>query len=605
MTPRGSPVRAARYIVVTGGVISGLGKGVLTASLGALFVSQYRVVCIKCDGYLNADPGTMNPIEHGEVYVLDDGAEVDMDFGHYERIIGVRAKRDWNITMGKVYQQLLENERRGRYLGKTVQLIPHATNEIKERIYTIARKEAADIVFIEIGGTIGDLENELFIEAIRQIRSEVPADNILFAHLTYVPIVEGSRELKSKPTQTSVKILNRSGIYPDIIFCRSDRAITQEIRDKISLYCNVKTEAVISNINMADINLLPEHFQAQGVTKLIEDKFKLSVPGISADRQKRLQTLKKLLALKHRTATATAAAGVMVRLAICGKYTRLEDSYASVREAILHAAVHVTEKLGIVVCPQVVFCDVAKLAAVQTASVGNELQVDEAMMAPFAGLIIPGGFGVRGLEEKITIIRYAREHNLPFMGICLGMQLAVIEYARHVCQLAGAGTEEVQREQLKNSVQAQQQAAAAAAAAFIPVIHLLDEQKYIQLVGGTMRLGARPVHLRPGTQMYDLYGQQAIIHERFRHRYEVNAAYVESLEAAGLVFSGTAPPEDGIMQVLELPQHPCFIGGQFHPELSSTLDVPAPFFVHFLTAAVRVAQQRQQAAADAKLSSVK
>ncbi|BBM89396.1 CTP synthase [Spirochaetota bacterium] len=637
-----SPLQNPCYIVVTGGVISGLGKGVLTASLAALFKEDYKVICIKCDGYLNADPGTINPTEHGEVYVLDDGGEVDMDFGHYERLIGIRARREFNITMGKVYKQLLENERRGTYLGKTVQLIPHATNEIKERIYKLTTLEQADIVFIEIGGTVGDMENELFIETIRQIRSEVNRQRMLFVHLTHIPIVEGSRELKSKPTQTSVKTLNRSGIYPDLIFCRTDREITDEIRNKISLYCNVAKEAVISDPNVKDINLLAQYFEAQNVHTLLEKYLKLTIPGLSPYKKQLLQTLASILNSKPVPPTANSispssnnviqpvantskehtthasrsekyahlniknsAPHVAVNIAICGKYTKLEDSYVSIREALSHAAVHITEKLKKVIRPNISFLDVTAYHSAGQKELKTKFK-------DIAGIIIPGGFGLRGIEEKILIIKHARETHIPFMGICLGMQLAVIEYARHVCGISNANSEEVITEPVhphidttvptpsvphaghtnpkehhpSHSSLQTKQSSSSQSASVTPVIHLIEEQKYVTMVGGTMRLGSYDVLLKPHTLVSRIYGEKPSIRERFRHRYEVNNAYVSKLEAAGLVFSGMAANEEAIMQIVELPDHACFIAGQFHPELLSTLEKPAPFFLHFVEAAV-------------------
>ena len=530
-----------KYLVVTGGVLSGLGKGVAAASIGSLHKEKMKIVPIKCDGYLNTDPGTMNPVEHGEVYVLDDGGEVDMDFGHYERFLGIDAKSSWSITMGKVYQQILENERKGLYLGKTVQLIPHVTNEIKGRIRQIAAEEKADLVMIEIGGTIGDMEIELFVESARQLMYDVGRDNIMFIHLTYVPIPAGTKEQKSKPTQTSVRMLNQAGIYPDMIIARCRKPLTESVREKIALSCNIPPENVITGIDVSPIYDLPLVFEEQGVAEILHKRLAIYSPPRIEEVRRLVGVLKKLQ--KNAETTRTVA--------ICGKYTHLEDSYASINEALMHVSAHLNVKVS------VKFVDTTHL---------TRETVGEALTG-IDGVIVPGGFGMRGIEGKILVIEHLRTHGIPFLGICLGMQLAVIEFARNVLGLEGANTTEIERENQK---------------AQHPVIDLLPEQVDVTKLGGTMRLGGHTVEIREGTRAREIFGA-ATVRRRFRHRYEVNPIYIADLEAKGLVFSGKAPGRD-IMQVMELPGHPFFMGGQFHPELTSRLEHPDEMFLHFIKA---------------------
>ncbi len=526
-----------KYIVITGGVLSGLGKGIATASVGHLLSSKLKVIPIKCDGYLNTDPGTMNPIEHGEVFVLDDGGEVDMDFGHYERFLGVTCRSEWNLTMGKVYWRILERERRGDYLGKTVQLIPHVTDEIKSHFKKIAQQEKADIVLIEIGGTVGDMENELFIEAVRQLGQEVGEDNIVYIHLTYVPIPPNLGEHKTKPTQQSVKLLNERGIRPDIIIARSPKPLTQKVKEKIALFCNIPPEAVISGPDVKTVYQVPILYDQQNLTALIHKKLKIYSPPNLAKWQKLVDAILN----PEREVT----------IAICGKYTDLHDSYASILEALTHAGAHLKTKV--------------RVKWIETTKIEQGKITVEKALADVQGVIVPGGFGLRGIEGKIDVIQYCRQNKIPFLGICYGMQLAVIEFARNVCGLEGAHTTEAEEEGIEVKH---------------PVICLLPSQKGLKKKGGTMRLGGQDVYIKPGTVAHKIYGADKV-RERFRHRYEVNPEYVPTLEKCGLVFSGYEPQEN-IMQIMELPEHPFFIGVQYHPELISKLEKPEPLFYHLV-----------------------
>ncbi len=523
-----------KLIVVTGGVLSGIGKGVLGASIGSLLRKNFKVIPIKCDGYLNADPGTMNPKEHGEVFVLDDGGEVDMDFGHYERFMNITTKKTWNITMGKIYQDILEKEREGRYLGQTVQLIPHATEEIKKNLLKILRKEKAEIGLIEVGGTVGDIENELFIEAIRQMKREKKPSTMMFIHLTYIPYIYGSNEYKSKPTQNSVKLLNQKGIYPDMLVCRSKDEISHNLKEKIALHCNLEDEKVISVLDLKDINELPFFLQEQKVGQIIKEKLKLN----------KITPLKKRAIVSKKKPT--------LKVVLAGKYVELEDSYASVVAALKHAAHMLKLRVSI--------------DFIDTVNIRQENLLEK--ISEFSGVIIPGGFGIRGMEGKVEVIRLVRENNIPFLGICLGMQLAVIEYARNVCGLTKANSSEIKKKDLP-----------------YPVIDLLPEQKKVSYKGATMRLGGQDVLIQEKTLARKIY-KKKIIRERFRHRYEVNDDYVPALEKNGLVFSGSTL-DNSIKQIVELPQHPFFLGCQFHPELISSIENPSPLFLQFLDACLK------------------
>jgi CTP synthase len=530
-----------KYIVVTGGVISGLGKGIAAASIGKLINSRLMIVPIKCDGYLNTDPGTMNPIEHGEVFVLDDGGEVDMDFGHYERFLGVTGRFEWNLTMGKVYKTILEHEREGFYLGQTVQLIPHVTDVIKERFYEIPGRLQADIGLIEIGGTVGDMENELYLEAVRQLRQEVGEENVLFVHVTYIPVPAGVEEQKSKPTQQSVKLLNERGIRPDVIIGRCTERLTEKIKRKIALFCNIDKNAVISGLDVPSVYQIPLVFEEEGLTEIVHKRLNIySPPQLSEWRN-----------LVDRLLSPT---GPLIRVAICGKYTKLHDSYASVIEAVRHSGAHIEGQV------EIDWLDTV------------ELERDSGSCADFLrnvdAVIVPGGFGTRGIEGKIQVIRHCRENGIPFLGICYGMQLAVVEYARYVVGLAGAHTTEAAEDGFEVAD---------------PVVCILPEQIGITQKGGTMRLGGHNIILKENTRAAQFY-KSLKIRERFRHRYEVNPDYVAQLEQAGIVFSGH-DPTGAIMQLMELPDHPYFLGCQFHPELTSKLEEPAPLFRELIRAA--------------------
>lgn len=541
-----------KFIIVTGGVISGLGKGVAAASIGALLSSKMKVVPIKCDGYLNTDPGTMNPTEHGEVFVLDDGGECDMDFGHYERFLNVTAKKDWSLTMGRIFKMILEKERRGDYLGHTVQFIPHVTDLIKEQFYRIAEQEKADVVLIEIGGTVGDLENQFYIEATRQLSHEVGNNNSVFVHLTYVPIPSGVNEQKSKPTQMSVRDLNRLGIYPEIVICRCEEYIKSHLKEKIGLFCNLPADHVISGVDVQHVYECPLVFDAEGISEILSKTLGIYAPPKLEKWSKLVEALKRNQMNPRKTLT----------IAVCGKYLALEDSYASVVEAISHASAHLD------LCAKIRWVDTEKI---ETGAISAETA-----LKGVAAVIVPGGFGSRGIEGKIEIVRYVRENKIPFLGICYGMQLSVVEFARNVCGMKGAGTIEMESE--SNHVD-------------FPVIDLLPSQKNIQEMGATMRLGGHDVIIKEKSRAAEIYGALAI-RERFRHRYEVNPKYVLEIEKGDksgvksqkLVFSGKAANEE-IMQIMELSEHPYFMACQFHPELKSSLIHPAPLFFGLLKAA--------------------
>jgi CTP synthase len=538
-----------KFIIVTGGVLSGLGKGVAAASIGALLSNRLKVVPVKCDGYLNTDPGTMNPTEHGEVFVLDDGGEVDMDFGHYERFLNIQARFKWNLTMGKVFKSILEKERKGDYLGKTVQFIPHVTNLIKDHFFTIADEENADIMLIEIGGTVGDLENEFYIEAVRQLSYDVGQDNCMFVHLTYVPIPSGVGEQKSKPSQMSVRDLNEKGIYPTLVIGRCSEYLTPVIKQKIALFCNMEPSQVISGVDVRNVYEIPLIYEKEGVPEIILKKLRIYAPPKLDQWSRLVENINRNLERPRKILT----------VAICGKYTALEDSYASVVEAIKHATAHLDLK--------------AEIRWVDTEKVEAEGKGPAEWLDGVDAVIVPGGFGSRGIEGKVTLIQYVREKGIPFLGICYGMQLAVVEFARNVRGLKGANTTEVEKE----GIQVES-----------PVISYLPGQERIREMGATMRLGGHDILVKEGSLAQRVYSGAKKIRERFRHRYEVNPIFVYELEKDGLVFSGKSSTED-IMQIMELNNHPYFIGCQFHPELTSTLLQPSPLFLELL----RVADERR------------
>ncbi|HZA60888.1 MAG TPA: CTP synthase [Actinomycetota bacterium] len=538
-----------KYIFVTGGVSSSLGKGITSASLGRLLKSRgFRVAMQKLDPYINVDPGTMNPFEHGEVFVLDDGAETDLDLGHYERFTDQSLHRGSNVTTGAVYSSVIAKERRGEFLGKTVQVIPHITNEIKDRIRGHAAASDADVVLVEIGGTVGDIESLPFLEAVRQLRNEVGRDNCAFVHVSLLPHIAPTGELKTKPTQHSVKELRSIGIQPDVIVCRSDRPIGRGLKEKISLLCDVPIEGVISAVDADSIYDVPLVLHAEGLDDSLVHHLRL--PEVEPD-------VSEWTALVERIQTATEP----LDIAVVGKYVNLPDAYLSVTEALKHGgfANGAEVRLRWIASDELVAGDVAEV------------------LGEADGILVPGGFGVRGVEGKVDAIQYARERGIPFLGLCLGLQCAVIEFARSVCGLPGANSSEFEPETPD------------------PVIDLLPEQRDVTDMGATMRLGAEPCHIAEGTLAERCYGEP-IVYERHRHRYEVNPAYHKVLQEHGMVFSGISP--DGrLVEIIELPDHPFFIASQFHPELKSRPTRPHPLFRGFVGAALTRRHAAQRAAA--------
>ena len=526
-----------KYVFVTGGVVSGLGKGITAASLGRLLKNRgYKVTIQKFDPYINVDPGTMSPYEHGEVFVTEDGAETDLDLGHYERFIDENLTHNSSVTMGKIYSSVIEKERRGDYLGKTVQVIPHITNEIKEKIYSFENTDT-DIVITEVGGTVGDIEGLSIIEAIRQVGLEKNPEDVVYIHVTLLPYIFGSNEIKSKPTQHSVKELQSYGIMPDILVCRTEQDIPENIREKLALFCNVRKTSVIQNKTADNLYAVPLMLEEEGLAREVCNHLRLDkyIPD-NREWQKMIDDIREI-------------GDESVNIAIVGKYIKLEDSYLSVIESIHHAGFANKVKVNI------------KLIDSETINSENVSK----KLSDLDGIIVPGGFGNRGIEGKIETIRYARENNIPFLGICLGMQMAVVEFARNVLGLKDANSAEFS-ETTQN-----------------PVIHIMEDQKEIDKKGGTMRLGAYPCILKDGTMAKELYGVEKI-QERHRHRFEYNNDYKERLEKAGLICSGTSP--DGkLVEIVELKNHPYFIAGQFHPELKSRPNRPAPLFVGLVRAA--------------------
>jgi CTP synthase len=536
---------SAKYIFVTGGVVSSLGKGLAAASMGCLLESRgLKVNLMKFDPYLNVDPGTMSPFQHGEVFVTDDGAETDLDLGHYERFTHARLSRDNNWTTGRIYEQIIAKERRGDYLGKTVQVIPHVTNEIKAAMKKVAQD--VDVAIVEIGGTVGDIESLPFMEAIRQMRQELGRDHTLFMHVTLVPFIAAAQELKTKPTQHSVKELLSIGIQPDILLCRTDRFLSKEIKSKIALFCNVEEEAVITAKDVASIYEVPLVFSREGVDSLVLRYLRLE----AKDRD-----LKDWEEIVHRVYNPKAE----VTIGIVGKYVEYEDSYKSLKEALIHGALAHNLKLN--------------LNWIEAEGLETGDRTYEEQLAGYDGLLVPGGFGKRGIEGMLIAIRYARENKVPYFGICLGMQTACIEFARNVCGLADANSSE-----------------------FDPatphrVIYKLRELRGVEELGGTMRLGAWTCKIEPGTLAYKIYGKLEIS-ERHRHRYEFNREYEETLTAGGLRISGSTP--DGTyVEMVELPDHPHFIGCQFHPEFKSKPLEPHPLFKTFVGAAYELGLKRR------------
>lgn len=526
-----------KYIFVTGGVVSGLGKGITAASLGRLLKNRgYKVTIQKFDPYINVDPGTMSPYEHGEVFVTDDGAETDLDLGHYERFIDENLTKNSSVTSGRIYQNVINKERRGDYLGKTVQVIPHITNEIKENIYSFEDKDI-DIVITELGGTVGDIESLAFLEAIRQVGIEKNPEDVMYIHVTLLPFISGSNEIKSKPTQHSVKELQSLGIKPDILVCRSDIPIPEGIKDKLAMFCNVRKENVIANLTADNLYAVPLMLEKQGLAVQTCKHLKLETKDPQNEEWEAMM------------ANIRKVKDGEVTIAIVGKYVKLEDSYLSVTESLHHAGFENNVKVNI------------KYIDCETVTKENA----ENILGELDGIIVPGGFGNRGIDGKINTIRYARENNIPFLGICLGMQMAVVEFARNVLGIEDANSAEFD-EECKN-----------------PVIHIMEEQKGIKSKGGTMRLGKYPCKIQKNTLAYKMY-QLEEISERHRHRFEYNNDYKERLEAAGLICSGTSP-DGSLVEIVEIPSHPYFIAGQFHPELKSRPNKPAPLFVGLIRAA--------------------
>jgi len=538
-------VSSTKYIFVTGGVVSSLGKGIAAASLGRLLVERgLKVTIQKFDPYINVDPGTMSPFQHGEVYVTDDGAETDLDLGHYERFIDRSLSQMNNVTTGRIYLSVITKERRGEYLGSTVQVIPHITDEIKGAIRRLAPDH--DVVITEIGGTVGDIESLPFLEAIRQFRQEVGRDNTLFIHLTLVPYIAATAELKTKPTQHSVRELMEIGIQPDILVCRTERPLSEEIKRKIALFCNVDFGCVVESADVRSIYEVPLKLHDQGLDK--EVCLRLHLETKEPDLRTWAAMVDKIMNAKER-----------VKIAVVGKYTELADSYKSIHEALVHGGI--TNECGV------------DITWISSDRFTNQETAGE-LLAAYDGLLVPGGFGVRGVDGMVEAVRWAREQKLPFLGICLGLQTAIVEFARNVCKIPNTNSSEFEPE-CEN-----------------PVIALMRSQEGIQEMGGTMRLGAYPCKLRPGSRVAQIYGS-AEVSERHRHRYEVSNAYRDVLAEFGMRLSGLSP-DGSLVEMIELPDHPWFVGCQFHPELKSRPSRPHPLFSGFIGAA---RHQRQNAPA--------
>jgi CTP synthase len=535
-----------RFIFVTGGVVSSLGKGIAAASIGRLLVSRgFRVQLQKFDPYINVDPGTMSPFQHGEVFVTEDGAETDLDLGHYERFTDESTSRASNVTAGAVYNSVIRRERRGDYLGATVQVIPHVTDEIKQRILIVAESQAVDFVITEIGGTVGDIESLPFLEAIRQLYTDLGPERCMFVHLTLVPWVGHAGEMKTKPTQHSVNELRRIGIQPHALVCRSERGLDREIRRKIALFGSVPEDAVISARDVDNIYKVPLVLRAEGIDDLVLDHFGLEADPPELGEWEEL--VRRADACEH-----------TVRIALVGKYVQLADAYKSVVEALGHGGYHYGVNVDV--------------------ELMDSEDLDSDRLAGADGILIPGGFGERGIEGKIQAARIAREQGIPYLGICLGMQIAVIEFARHVVGMDGANSAEFDPETP------------------YPVVDLLPEQKEVSEMGGTMRLGADPVKLHEGTRVREIF-DEPVIYKRHRHRYEVNNMLRRRLEDEGLVAGGTSP-DDRLVEVIELPGHPFFLASQFHPEFNSRPTRPEPLFREFVGAAARRAAERPVEAPD-------
>lgn len=531
---------ATKYIFVTGGVVSSLGKGITAASLGRLLKNRgFTVTIQKFDPYINIDPGTMSPYQHGEVFVTEDGAETDLDLGHYERFIDINLGKSSNVTAGKVYWSVINKERKGDYLGSTVQVIPHITNEIKSQIYRVGKEDNADVVITEIGGTVGDIESLPFLEAIRQVKKEVGRDDVLYIHVTLVPYISAAGELKTKPTQHSVKELRSIGIHPDIIVCRTEKHISDDMKDKLALFCDIDADAVIENRTCSTIYEVPLMMQEERLDAIVVSK--LNLPDNPPDMTEWKEMVEKI---NHPSKTVT--------IALVGKYVALHDAYLSVAEALHHAGISHDAKVDIQWIDSELIED-------------KDVSVEE-LFANVDGIVVPGGFGYRGIEGKIETIRYARENKIPYFGLCLGMQTAVMEFARHVAGLEGATSTEFTD------------------AAEHPVIDLMSDQVSVDEKGGTMRLGVYPCKTMENTITREAYGS-ALIYERHRHRWEFNNEYRQLLQDKGLVIGGTSP-NDRLVEIIEIPDHPWFVGVQFHPEFKSRPSNPHPLFKSFIGAAL-------------------
>ncbi|HTH30830.1 MAG TPA: CTP synthase [Lacibacter sp.] len=536
----------AKYIFVTGGVTSSLGKGIIAASLAKLLQSRgFKVTIQKFDPYINVDPGTLNPYEHGECFVTEDGAETDLDLGHYERFLNIHTTQANNVTTGRIYQTVINKEREGAYLGKTVQVVPHITDEIKRRMLLLGKDGRYDIVITEIGGTVGDIESLPFIEAVRQIQWELPEEDCLVLHLTLIPYLKAAKELKTKPTQHSVRMLSQEGVHPDIIVCRTERPLSTEIRRKIALFCNVKPEAVIEASDASTIYEVPLFMLKEKLDVICLKKLSVTIfPEPDLENWKKF--IDKLKYPKGQ-----------VNIGLIGKYIELQDAYKSILESFIHAGAMNECKVNVV-------------------NVHSEFITDQNVaekLTGLDGLLVAPGFGNRGIEGKITAIKYARENGLPFFGICLGMQMACVEFARNVLGLKDAHSFEMNADTPD------------------PVIDMMEEQKKITSKGGTMRLGSYPCEIKAGSLAEKIYGNLNI-NERHRHRYEFNNKYLDAFEQAGMIPSGKNP-ETGLVEIMENPKHPFFIGVQYHPELKSTVESPAPLFVHFIKAAKEYSEKQQ------------
>lgn len=528
----------AKYIFVTGGVVSSLGKGITAASLGRLLKNRgLKVTIQKFDPYINVDPGTMSPYQHGEVFVTDDGAETDLDLGHYERFIDINLSKNSNVTTGKIYSSVIGKERRGEYLGGTVQVIPHITNEIKERVFRAGREAGSDVVITEIGGTVGDIESLPFLEAIRQIKSEIGRENVMYIHVTLIPYIKAAGEIKTKPTQHSVKELRSIGIQPNVIVCRTEHELSDDMKAKIALFCDIDANAVVECRDADTLYEVPLNLRDEGLDEIVVNHLKLTTP---APDMREWENLVGRINKLEKT----------VEIAIVGKYVALHDAYLSVVESLSHAGFDANADV--------------KIRWVNAEEVTEE-NVDE-LLRGVGGILVPGGFGDRGIEGKITTIKYARERKIPFFGICLGMQVAVVEIARSLAGMQGANSSEINP------------------STEYPVIDLLPEQKDIEDLGGTMRLGLYPCKLMPGSLAMECYNDE-LVYERHRHRYEFNNAYREAIEKVGLRISGTSP--DGrLVEIVELPDHPWFLAVQFHPEFTSRPNRPQPLFREFVKASL-------------------